>query len=264
MVEQPAAGVSRRALLRRVGALGLAAGAARLLAGCGGDGSVVGARSDGPARASGSPTAGRFPPGVRVVGPEAGPGVLLLHSWWGVTPGVLAWARRLGAAGARVIVPDLYVGKVAHSEVEAETLSSTLDDTTVYGLLDACATRLNQAGRWSALGWSLGAFHACQMMARGVHAPPRAVLFYGAAPPPADTRTRSVQLHVVPHDRYFTDSEITDAVDGLHQAEVSVQRFDYPGLRHWFAEPGSPSYDQQGTRVAQDRALSFLRLPVRG
>lgn len=264
MVERPTAGVSRRTLLRGVGALGLTAGATGLVAGCGGDGSVVDVGGI-EHRPSGSPTAASLPPGVRVLGPEGGHGVLVLHAWWGVTPGVLAWARRLSEGGARVVVPDLYGGKVAHSVAEAETLSSALDDTSVHGLLDTCAARLNEGGTWSALGWSLGAFHACQMMGRGVHAPPRAVLFYGAAPPPAArTRTQSVQLHVVPHDQYFTASEITAAVDGFHQTGVSVQRFDYPGLEHWFAEPGSPAYDPKGTRVAQDRALAFLRLPTRG
>ena len=37
---------------------------------------------------------------------------------------------------------------------------------------------------------------------------------------------------------------------------------DYPGLGHWFAEIGSPAYDEAGTALARQRAFTFLGLEV--
>ena len=179
--------------------------------------------------------------------------------------GVLAWKDTLVGAGARVVLPDLYGGVVVDTIDEAEAMSNALDEQVAFAMLDACAEQLNATGRpWSALGWSLGASYLCQMMSRGDLAPYRAVLFYGGSAPAGETRTQAVRLHIAPGDEYFTDQEIASAVKGFERAGVAVERFDYPGLGHWFAEVGSPAYDEQGTVLAIGRALTFLDLPLSG
>jgi carboxymethylenebutenolidase len=203
------------------------------------------------------------PPGVQDFGPTDGEAVLVLHPWWGISPGVLAWKDALLAAGARVVLPDLYGGKVVDTIPEAEAMSNAVDDVAALALLDACADQLNATGRpWSALGWSMGAFYASQMMSRGDDAPQRAVLFYGAAAPAGASRTEAVQLHIAPDDEYFTDEEIADVLEAFARADISVERYDYPGLGHWFAEIGSPAYDEAGTALARQRAFTFLGLEV--
>jgi carboxymethylenebutenolidase len=246
-------GWSRRDVLRGGAGLGLAIAGAALATGCGGDGGSSAAQGSGKPRAAG------LPRGVRTTGPASGPGVLLLHAWWGVTPGVMTWAKQLGDAGAHVVVPDLYGGSLPDDAEEAQTLADGLDDGAVHDTLDACARVLSRQGDWSALGWSLGAFHASQMMSRE-HAPSRAVLFYGGTPLDGSTTTTQVQLHLVADDQYFTADEIAATVRSLEAADVSVQRFDYPGLHHWFAEPGSPAYDAAGAAQARTRATTFLGL----
>ena len=191
-------------------------------------------------------------------GPAGGPGVQLLHAWWGVSAGVLDWARVLSRAGARVVVPDLYDGQVATTEQQAESMADALDDSTVATTLDAAAGLFT--GRWSVVGWSLGAFHASQMMSRAGSAPHRAVLFYGGAPLSGPTTTAQVQLHTVPDDQYFTRAEITATVASFRQAGVDVETHTYRGLGHWFAEPGSPAFDPAGTARAREAALPFLGL----
>jgi len=141
---------------------------------------------------------------------------------------------------------------------------SVLDDGAIGGSVDVFVQPgMRIRGRCTgkcALGWSLGAFYPCQLMDRGEHAPDRAVLLFGAAPVCVPTRTKSVQLHIAPGDEYCTDQEISAAVAGFAQPGIAVQRFNDPGLGHWFAEVGSPAYDQEGTRLATERVLTFLGL----
>ena len=241
------------------------------LAACAGDGSgnQAGPTAGAPAPTSqstrASMTPAEFPAGVQVHGPVDGPAVLVLHPWWGISPGVLAWKDTLVGAGARVVLPDLYGGVVVDTIDEAEAMSNAIDEQAAFSMLDACAEQLNATGRpWSSLGFSLGASYACRMMNRGDLAPYRAVLFYGGSAPAGSTRTEAVQLHTVPGDKYFTEQEIVGAVSGFERVGIAVERFDYPGLGHWFAEEGSPAYDEQGTVLATGRALPFLGLPPSG
>jgi len=50
---------------------------------------------------------------VRTVGVPGNPPVLLFHPWWGGSTAVSEWAADLAAAGRRVLLPDLYVGRTA-------------------------------------------------------------------------------------------------------------------------------------------------------
>lgn len=258
-----ASGWSRRRFLAAGGALGATAA----LTACGAGTSA--APLAGPSRSSSLPrtapaqTAGELPSGVTAFGPATAPAVLLFHPWWGVSPGVLAWRDTLVDAGARVVIPDLYGGRVTDSLEEAQAWRDALDQTAALEMLDACANALNATGEpWSALGWSLGAFYACLMMSRGEYAPHRAALFYGAAPVSGDSRTEAVQLHIVPDDPYFTGPEIAAALAGFGNAGIAVEQFDYPGMGHWFAEVGSPAFDEAGTGLAIERSLPFLGFPA--
>jgi carboxymethylenebutenolidase len=201
-----------------------------------------------------------FPNGVQVHGPEDGPAVLVLHPWWGLSPGVLAWKDTLVQAGARVVLPDLYDGTVVDTIDEAKAMANGLDDDAVNAVLVACADRLSEGGRpWGALGWSMGAFLGTRLTGRGERSPQRFVMFYGAGV--ADgSGTEAVQLHVAPGDDFFDPDEEAEALRGFEKAGIRVERYEYPGLGHWFAEVGSPAYDEEGTRLATERSLAFLGL----
>ena len=56
-----------------------------------------------------------------------GPGVLVLHAWWGLNDTMRAVCTRLAEAGFVAFAPDLYHGKVADTIAEAETLGKALD-----------------------------------------------------------------------------------------------------------------------------------------
>jgi carboxymethylenebutenolidase len=139
-------------------------------------------------------------------------------------------------------------------------MANAVDDGAANALLDACADRLSEGGRpWGALGWSMGAFLGTRLTGRGERSPQRFVMFYGAGV--ADgSGTEAVQLHVAPGDDLFDPDEEAEALRGFEQAGIRVERYEYPGLGHWFAEVGSPAYDEEGTRLATERSLTFLGL----
>lgn len=184
--------------------------------------------------------------------------VLLLHPWWGVSEAVLWWQGELEAAGFTVIVPDLYEGRVAHTVEEAKALMQALDQDAAIAAYQAIADGIE--GPWAAIGWSMGAAFACQLAGHGLRDPEKLVLFYGgweAAGP--DVGTRTVQLHVVPDDEYCEPQEVQAVLGSF----PSVEQHSYEGKQHWFAEVGSPGYDEEATQLARGRVLALLTSPER-
>lgn len=111
--------------------------------------------------------------------------------------------RSARLTGRRVVVPDLYGGATAATVADAEALAeATLEDPAALALVERCADGLAAEGApWAAVGFSMGAFLACHLAARGAAAPDELVLFYGGQPPQGtDVRTRRADLHVVPDD----------------------------------------------------------------
>src|SRR2546421_5603523 len=56
----------------------------------------------------------------------SGPGVLVLHAWWGLTEPFRQVCDRLAEAGFVALAPDLYRGKTTAAGEEAQTLGAAL------------------------------------------------------------------------------------------------------------------------------------------
>lgn len=198
---------------------------------------------------------------VTTAGPADGPAVLLLHSWWGRTPAIQEWAEWLVSAGRRVVLPDLFGGKTTGSPQEAGALAqAVIGDEDTYRLLERCADGLAADGRpWTAIGFSLGGFLACHLAGRGEAGPDELILFYGGQPPAGRiSRTRRAVLHVVPDDEYFTSEEIAGTESAFRLAGAQVETYRYDGSGHWFAERGSPGFDETAFGLARSRVLAQL------
>ena len=51
-----------------------------------------------------------------------GPGVLVLHAWWGLKPFFKEICDQLAERGFTALAPDLYQGRIAHTIDEAKAL----------------------------------------------------------------------------------------------------------------------------------------------
>lgn len=99
---------------------------------------------------------------------DRGPGVLVLHAWWGLTPVFTEICDRLAAAGFMALAPELYPGgATAETIPEAETLRDAHEETAdeVRALLRAVVARLQalpavSGDRIGVIGFSLGAYWA--------------------------------------------------------------------------------------------------------
>jgi carboxymethylenebutenolidase len=193
-----------------------------------------------------------------------GPGVLLLHSWWGLTPFFRKLADRLADEGFSVLAPDLNFGSVFADRAEAEAhLGDASPDRLARITLNSAKllqSRSVDPGRpVAAVGFSMGASLALWASVRLPNTIGAVVAFYGSQAIDFAGSRAAYQLHLADHDDLVTDDDAAflEATIGLEGLAVEVHR--YPGTTHWFFEEDrSGHYQPEAARLAWERMLAFL------
>ena len=183
--------------------------------------------------------------------------VLLFHHAQGATPGFVAFAGDLRAAGHTVHAPDLYEGNTF----------ATLDEGVAYAkrvgfdtILDRCRLAVESLpNELVYAGFSLGVMGA-QMLAQTRPGAKGALLFSAAFPasefggswPPGVP----LQVHMMEADEWAIEDlpAARELVESIEDAEL----FLYPGDRHLFADSSLPDYDERAAKLLEQRVLSFL------
>ncbi len=185
--------------------------------------------------------------------------IVLFHHVQGLTPGIVAFADELRAAGHSVHTPDLF---------DRRTFP-TLDDGVAYAqtigfdaILDRGVSEAEAlAGDMVYAGFSLGVMPA-QKLAQ-TRAGARGALLIDACFPATEFGDRwpegvPVQVHGMDADPMFAGEGDRDAAQALVGSTEHAELFLYPGNVHLFADSSLPSYDQQATELMTARILEFL------
>jgi len=196
-----------------------------------------------------------------------GPGVLVLHAWWGLNNTFKAVCSQLAEAGFVAFAPDLYHGKIANDIPEAEALGKALDANHLQAKAEiAEATRFlhesaGQSDRGLAvIGFSLGTYYALDLAAADPEHIHSVILFYGTGGGDWSTSRAGYLGHFAENDEFEPQSNVDELEDSLRAAGHPVTFHVYPGTGHWFFEPDRiRAYDQAAASLAWERTLVFLK-----
>lgn len=211
------------------------------------------------------------PEGFLAVPPTGqGPGVLVLHAWWGLNETIKTFCTQLAEQGFVAFAPDLYHGQVAGTIAGAEALGQALDANHLQAKAEiAEATRFLQErmgqadGGLAVIGFSLGAYYALDLAAADPEHIRSVVLFYGTGDSDFSTSRAAYLGHFAENDPYEPPSNVDELEESLRRAGRSVTFYRYPGTGHWFFEPDrSDAYDREAATLAWERTLTFLRNPL--
>lgn len=203
--------------------------------------------------------------------PEAGvgPGVLVLHAWWGLTPFFKALCDRLAAEGFVALAPDLFDGDTAATVEEAQALLERADPNELAHLTRSSLQALRSVdvtpdGPVGVVGFSMGASLGLWLSARVPEEVVATVAFYGAQDIDFDGATSAYLGHYAEQDDYVDDDELVLLEADLHVLGLAPTFHHYPGTRHWFFEDDRPEHDPAAAQLAWERTLDFLRrtLPI--
>lgn len=197
----------------------------------------------------------------------AGPGVLVLHAWWGLNETIRTFCRRLAEAGFLAFAPDLYHGKVADTIASAEALGQALDANYLQAKADVAAAaaflqeRAGQAERGLAvIGFSLGAYYALDLTDASPERIHSVVLFYGTGGGDFGSPGVDYLGHFAEEDEFEPEASVVELEEALRRNGRSVTFYRYPGVGHWFFEPDrADAYNPGAANLAWERTLAFLQ-----
>ncbi len=196
-----------------------------------------------------------------------GPGVLVLHAWWGLNRFFRAVSERLAQQGFVVLAPDLYHGNIATTIEEAERLAGeVLRGTQAEADIAGAVAYLRQhpavKGQGiGCIGFSLGALFAFSASCARPSDIAAVVAFYGTHPEADYSAARAAYLgHYAEGDEWEPDELVTQTETALRAAGREYTFYRYSGVKHWFFEEHRPdAYNAEAARVAWKRTLEFLR-----
>ncbi|MEZ4518617.1 MAG: dienelactone hydrolase family protein [Chloroflexota bacterium] len=195
-----------------------------------------------------------------------GPGVLVLHAWWGLNDTIKTLCDRLAGEGYTVFAPDLYHGQVADTIAGAEALGNALDSNYLQASAEIVEAVNFLEGRSSqsdhgvaVVSFSLGAYYALVLAAAEPERVHSVVLFYGAGGGDFSTAKAAFLGHFAENDIYEPLSSAKELEEELRSAGCSVTFHVYPNTEHWFFEPDrTDAYNEAAANLAWERTLSFL------
>ncbi len=198
---------------------------------------------------------------------ERGRPVLLIHSWWGLTPSFTAYADELAGSGFVVGCVDLYGGDLARSEEDARRLRQRRRGEPAYRVLQRSLAGLmaldaSDGATPAVVGFSMGG-HWAVWLAQHPDPPVSAAVLYYSARGGDFSRTRApVLAHFAGRDEFVTTAARRTMERVISRAGLSYTAFDYPGTEHWFAESARREHDPAASRLALQRTASFLADPT--
>lgn len=198
--------------------------------------------------------------------PDGGPGhgVLVLHSWWGLTPDVKAVVEALADAGHTALAPDLLGGALPADGDEARDVlaSSDPNETAALVLSSIVSLRAHSAdpdAPVAIVGFSMGGSWALWAATRQPDSVDAAVTYYGIQNIDFETLSAPVLGHFAATDPLVTDDELVEMQAHLLLLDKHVEVHRYEGTTHWFAEPGAGEHhDADAAALAWERTLEFL------
>lgn len=193
-----------------------------------------------------------------------GPGILVLHAWWGLNKFVKELSDRLAEEGFFVAAPDLYNGKVATTIEKAEEYANQVDSNIVnpklQGTVDFIVNNEScTSSKIAVLGISLGAAWASWVANNRPDEIDKVVLFYGTGAPEFSKVKASYLCHFADNDPYEESEWVQQFLDSMKKSGVKVTDYVYPDTHHWFFESDNTEYyKKEQSELAWKRTLEFL------
>ena len=191
-----------------------------------------------------------------------GPGVLLLHSFWGLTSSFKALADGLADEGHTVLAPDINFGEFPGTEAEAvEQLGQASPDRLASLVLTSAQLLAEKSAEptVSVVGFGMGGSLGLWASVRLHSIIDKVVSFYGTQQIDFAGSQSRYQVHLAEEDPYIEEDEIAfmEATMGLES--LAVETFRYPGTRHGFGDPDGDSFDPESFDLAWKRTVEFLK-----
>lgn len=208
-----------------------------------------------------------FPHYLAVPKSGSGPGVVVLHSWWGLNSFFRSLCDRFADSGFVALAPDLFSGRVATTEAEAKAIraqATAFRKEPAYKLLISGIMHLSRhesvtTPRVAIVGFSMGGHWALWLAQRPELPISATVIFYAARSGDFSQGRSRFLFHFAESDTWVSAASVKKLKANLKRAGKAATYHTYPGTTHWFFESDRPAaFDRAAASVAWKRTFKFL------
>lgn len=193
---------------------------------------------------------------------NGGPGVLVLHAWWGLKPFFKQVCDRLAEQGFVALAPDMRNRQIAETIEAAKELMEKSDNQLIGDVVMAAKDYLlahSEGEKIGVVGFSMGAAWALVVAGYDPDKIAATVLFYGIGEADFGKVKSKVQGHFSDNDEWEPMEGVRWLEQSLQDANVDKTFYIYPAVAHWFVEDDRPEYDSAAAQLAWDRTFEFLK-----
>lgn len=190
-----------------------------------------------------------------------GPGVLVLHSFWGLTPSVKSLADELADRGFTVLAPDINFGELPASEHDALDHLGKADPNRLASLVLSSAQLLNEKsteGPIGMVGFGMGGSLALWASVRLPEVVGAVVSFYGSQQIDFAGAGAAYLINLAEDDEFITDDDAAFMEATMRLEDLDVEIVRHLGTRHGFGEPDGDTFDPTAFDDSWRRSVEFL------
>lgn len=197
------------------------------------------------------------------------PGIVVIQEWWGLNDQIKGVADKFAAAGYRVLVPDLYRGKLALEANEAEHLMNDLNFADAAGQDIRGAVQYLKGSGSAKVGVNGYCMGGALTLLAAVFVPESDAnaTWYGY-PPLEYVDPAKIHAPLLGHwgtqDQFFAIDGVDALEEKLQQAGVAFEFHRYDA-KHAFANEESDSrnlpplgYNPEAAEIAWQRTIAFF------
>ena len=211
---------------------------------------------------------------------QAGPGVIVVHEWWGLNDYARSRARQLAGLGYSAIAVDMYgTGKVAQHPDDAKAFmqAAFAESDTMNARFNAAKTLLSDlesvdAKKIYAIGYCFGGGVVLDQARQGNDLAGVAS-FHGMLGTDEPAQKDKVKARILvatgAADPYVPTEQVVAFVQEMTNAEAEFELLSFPGVLHSFTDVGATekgkkfgmpaAYDENADKVSWAALLSMLK-----
>ncbi|MBX3269659.1 MAG: dienelactone hydrolase family protein [Sandaracinaceae bacterium] len=193
---------------------------------------------------------------------ERGPGIVVIHEWWGLNDELRAQCARFAAEGFVALAPDLYDRPATTDPAEALARASALRTEDATERVARCVRELRGRGapKVGVTGFCLGGAMAFAAAA-SVEGLSAAVPFYGNARADymvAERMRCPIQAHFAEGDPFARAEPAVGLARDVRAAGGRMDLFFYEAKHAFMRESDPDAYHEPSATLAWERAIAFL------
>lgn len=189
--------------------------------------------------------------------------LFVFHEWWGLNDYIKQEAEKLQAdlGDVDVYAIDLYDGKVATAQAEAQKLMSTLSETRSREIIGGALKHVGPKARVATIGWCMGGAWSLQAALQAGKQAVGCVMYYGM-PEQDINKLKTLNCEVLgifaKQDKFITPDVVKGFETNMKKAGKKLTLVNYDA-DHAFANPSNPKHNKEFTEDAYKKSEVFLK-----